>query len=109
MYTSIRRSVFPRPHTRPPWRLLLGVLCISLILVAGILSVTHTHSDGRVHSDCGLCVTAHASVHVSAPPPQILISHVYIEIEASRPVARPQSAPQFALFSRPPPADSNRS
>jgi hypothetical protein len=108
MYTSIRRSVFPTPHTRSPWRLFLGVLCISLILVAGTLSVTHTHADGRVHSDCGLCVTAHAAIHVSAPPTQILISQVFIEIEASRPVARPQSASHFALFSRPPPADSNR-
>jgi hypothetical protein len=109
MYTSIRRSVFPTPHMRSPWRLFLGVLCIALILVAGTLSVTHTHADGRVHSDCGLCVTAHASVHASAPPPQILMSAVFVEIEASRPIARPQSAPQFALFSRPPPADSNRS
>jgi hypothetical protein len=109
MSTSIRRSVFPTPHMRSLWRLFLGVLCISLILVAGTLSVTHTHADGRVHSDCGLCVTAHSAIYVSAPPPQIFVSQVFIEIEASRPVARPQSAPQFALFSRPPPADSNRS
>jgi hypothetical protein len=85
------------------------VLCVSLILLFGTLSVTHSHVDGKVHSDCGLCVTAHAAVHMSAPPPQIFIAQVFTGLEAVRPVARPQSVPQFALFSRPPPADANRS
>jgi hypothetical protein len=96
-------------HMRQPWRLLLGVLCVSLILLFGTLSVTHSHVDGKVHSDCSLCVTAHATVHTSTPPPQIFIVQVFTELEAARSVARPQSAPQFALFSRPPPADANRS
>ena len=85
------------------------MLCISLILVVGTLSVTHSHVDGKVHSECSLCVTAHTAVHNAAPPPQIFLSQVFTELEASGPVARPQSAPQFALFSRPPPADANRS
>jgi len=108
-YICAMLSKYTTPHMRSPWRLLLGVLCISLILVVGTLSVTHSHVDGKVHSDCSLCVTAHAAVHNAAPPPQIFLSQVFTEFEASGPVARPQSAPQFALFSRPPPADANRS
>jgi hypothetical protein len=108
-YSCAMLSKYATPQVRTPWRLLLGVLCISLILVVGTLSVTHTHADGKVHSECSLCITAHLAVHVSAPPPQIFLSQVFTEFEAARPVARPQSAPLFALFSRPPPADANRS
>lgn len=102
-------SRFTTSPMRPPWRLLVGALCIALILVSGTLSVTHSHPDGSVHPDCSLCITAHAAVHISAPPAQILVTCVFIGIEAPDPIARPQSDLQFALFSRPPPPDSNRS
>ena len=84
------------------------MLCISLILVVSTLSVTHSHVDGKVHSGCSLCVTAHTTFHNPAPPPHVFISQVFTEFEAPSPVARPQPAPHFALFSRPPPADANR-
>src|ERR1039457_342768 len=51
---------------RSPWRVLLGVLCIALIMVGGIVAVTHTHSQREIsHQDCGLCVTAHMAVQVA--------------------------------------------
>ncbi len=41
----------------------LGLLCIALVLIAGLLQVTHSHQEGSPsHADCALCVTAHASV-----------------------------------------------
>ena len=92
------------------WRALLSVLCISLIVLGGILSVTHTHSKTETsHQDCGLCVTAHMAVQVAVVVTQVTTSQVFTRVETSSPVARPQVTPQFALFSRPPPADSNRS
>ena len=94
---------------RAPWRLLVGALCIALILVSGTLSVSHSHPDGNVHSDCSLCVTAHAAVQISVPPAEIAVVCVFIAVETPESIARPQSNLQFALFSRPPPADSNRS
>jgi hypothetical protein len=97
-------------HLRASWRPLLGALCIALVMLGSILSAAHVHAHGDVeHPECGLCATAHMAVQVTAPAPQIVTVQVYTEVETPAPVARPQFIPQFALFSRPPPADSNRS
>jgi hypothetical protein len=95
---------------RSRWQLLVGVLCIALIMVGGVVSATHSHSDGEVtHQDCGLCVTAHMAIQVAVSVTQVCVAQVFTRVEASNPVASFQFAPQFALFSRPPPADLNRS
>lgn len=97
-------------HVRSPWKFFLGVLCIALVLVGGLLSVSHSHADGKAyHSDCGLCVSSHIAVNVSPPLPQFFPVHDSTHVEIPRPAAHLQLAPEFALFSRPPPADSNRS
>jgi hypothetical protein len=101
---------YTKSHTRSPWRVLLGVLCIALIMVGGIISATHSHSRGEAsHQDCGLCVTAHMAVQVAVTVTQVCVAQVFTRVEASSPIASPQFTPQFALFSRPPPADLNRS
>jgi len=90
---------------RSPWRVLLGVLCISLIMVAGVVAAAHTHSQHEItHSDCSLCVTAHVAVQIAVTVTPICIAQVFTRVEASSPVARAQFIPQYALFSRPPPA-----
>jgi hypothetical protein len=95
---------------RSPWRVLLSVLCVSLVMVGGIVSVTHTHSQGEnSHQDCGLCVTAHMAVQVAVSVTHVFVSQVFTRVEASRPLASHDFSPQFALFSRPPPADLDRS
>jgi hypothetical protein len=95
---------------RSPWRVLLGVLCISLVLLGGIVSVTHNHAhEDASHQDCGLCVTAHMAIQVAVSVTPVFVDHVFSRVEASSPVASHQIIPQFALFSRPPPADWNRS
>ena len=92
------------------WRVLLSVLCISLIMVGGVLAATHTHSQREgTHQDCGLCVTAHMAVQVAVAVTQVFTTQVFTRLEASRPVAQAQFIPQFALFSRPPPASLDRS
>jgi hypothetical protein len=95
---------------RSPWRVLLGVLCIALVMVGGIVSVTHTHSQQETsHQDCGLCVTAHMAVQVAVTVTQVCVAQVFTRVEQSRPVARQDFTSEFALFSRPPPAGLNRS
>jgi len=95
----------PTSRMRSPWRVLLGVLCIFLVMLGGVLSATHTHSRGEVsHQDCGLCVTAHMAVQVAVTVTQVCVAQVFTKVEASRPVASHDFTPQFALFSRPPPA-----
>ena len=101
---------YTKSHPRSPWTILLGVLCIALIMVGGVITATHNHSHGEAtHQDCGLCVTAHMAVQVAVTVTQVCVAQVFTRVEASNPVASHQFTPQFALFSRPPPADSNRS
>src|SRR5580704_11681550 len=93
-------------RVRTALRPLLAVLCISLLMVGGIVAATHSHSQGEAsHQDCGLCVTAHMAVQVAVTVTQVCIAQVFTRVEASDPVASLQFTPQFALFSRPPPAD----
>jgi hypothetical protein len=94
---------------RSPWRVLLGVLCISLVMLGGVVSATHTHSDGNgSHQDCGLCVTAHMAIQVAVSVTHVFVSEVFTRVESSNPIASHNFAPHFPLFSRPPPADLNR-
>jgi hypothetical protein len=79
-------------------------------MLGGVLSATHTHSQGEIsHQDCGLCVSAHMAIQVAVSVTQVFVSQVFTRIEAASPIARPQFIPQFALFSRPPPACLDRS
>jgi hypothetical protein len=90
---------------RSPWRVFLGVLCIVLIMVGGVVAATHSHSQREAtHQDCGLCVTAHMAVQIAVTVTHVCVAQVFTRVEASRPVASHDFTPQFALFSRPPPA-----
>lgn len=111
LWTCYYTAVMLRKHTQPllrsPWRPLLGVLCIALILLAGTLSVTHSHPQGDTpHTDCGLCLTSHMAVQLAAAPPVVVPTQISSNVESYDPIARPQTDTPFALFSRPPPVDS---
>jgi hypothetical protein len=117
MHPSIRRvnhnaGIFRRyttSHVRSPGRLLLASFCILLVLLAGTLSVTHSHPDGAVHADCGLCVVAHATAQTVAASPVVLSVPIFLDLETPEPISRAQATVHFRLYSRPPPADSHRS
>jgi hypothetical protein len=46
-----------------PWRILLALVCVLLVVILGSVQVAHTHADGADHADCALCAAAHVSVH----------------------------------------------
>jgi hypothetical protein len=103
-------SSFTQPRLRSPWTVFLGILCISLLLVGGLVSAAHNHVAATAsHQDCGLCVSAHMAIQVAASVTQVLVCGVFTSVETVSPLPRRQFLPQFALFSRPPPADSNLS
>jgi hypothetical protein len=92
------------------WRLLCGLLCVALLLFAGTLSVVHGHNDGTMdHADCSLCATAHVTVQLVAAVPDAPVTMVFAKVEASLPAARPRTLSRFALFTRPPPAETHLS
>jgi hypothetical protein len=87
-----------------PWRILLALLCVLLVVVLGSVQVAHIHSDGADHADCALCAAAHITVHpVHAPAPAPTTSVVAAVGSLSRSVL-PSTLSIFALFTRPPPA-----
>jgi len=88
-----------------PWRILLALLCVLMVVVLGAVQVAHTHTDGSdTHADCALCAAAHIAVHpVHAPSPAPATS-VVATLEALPPAILPRTLCSFALFTRPPPA-----
>ena len=97
------RCVTARRGTPISWVSILGMVCIALVLMTGVLQVTHSHPSGQIDHDCSLCVTAH-TVAQSVVVVTLAVS--------SRPVARfvPESftpAPRqrfvLKLANRPPP------
>jgi len=101
-------SLVSRPKVQSSWRLLLALLCISLVVVCGTIQVVHVHPRGDIsHSDCALCVTAHLSVQVAEV--SVALHHVAPVISVVQAFVAPtlaQSVFTFALFNRPPPVDS---
>jgi len=90
------------------WRLLLSLLCISLVVACGTIQVVHVHPQGDLsHSDCALCATAHLTVQLAETP--VALHHVAPVISAVEAAVAPtliQTLSTFALFTRPPPVDS---
>jgi hypothetical protein len=92
---------------RGAWRLLLCLLCISLVVSCGTIQVVHVHPQGDLsHSDCALCATAHLSVQLAETP--VTLHHVAPVVSAVETFVAPvpaQTISTFALFTRPPPVD----
>jgi len=88
----------------------LGFFCCALITLGGIVQVGHTHADGRaVQSDCALCHTAHLAVQPSVPQSLPRTVFVVATISAAPQPIRTQFFFVFALFTRPPPAQTANS
>ncbi len=86
------------------------MLCLALVMVGGMISAVHNHAqDNLSHQDCGLCVTAHMAVQVAVAVTPVCVARVYTRYETASPLPSHQFTPEFALFSRPPPADLTRS
>lgn len=90
---------------RRSWIAVLGIVCIALVLFTSILSVTHSHPDGRIDPDCALCMTAHTvaqvvvvvAIQVTSQPVERYIAETYCA-----PLPRQRFVPKLA--NRPPPA-----
>lgn len=83
---------------------LLGIICIALVLMSGIVQVAHSHPTGLPDHDCSLCVTAHHVIQVVALA-TLALSSVSIALVSPEPAHYlPVQAFVFKLASRPPPA-----
>jgi len=96
-----------RSKVQSTWRLLLALLCISLVIVCGTIQAVHVHPQGDIsRSDCALCATAHVSAQVSETSVTLHhVASVVSFVEAFIAPATAQNFSTFALFTRPPPVD----
>jgi hypothetical protein len=93
-----------RSRTECPWRILLALLCVLLVVVAGTVQVAHTHADGTdTHANCSLCAAAHITVHLAQTPAPAPTAAVVAVLESLPPAVAPSALSTFALFTRPPP------
>lgn len=83
---------------------LIGVACIVLVFMTGLVQVAHSHSSGQPDHDCALCVSAHQVIQVVALVTLALSIVPVVAVAAEPPRRVPTRFFFFKLASRPPPA-----
>jgi hypothetical protein len=102
--SSSMRFVFSRPRLR--WASVLGIVCIALVLMSGMVQAAHFHAQGGADHDCALCVAAH---HVANATTLITLDFSSLPVApltAASTLVMPRRAVFFRFFSRPPPSGS---
>ena len=97
------RFVTARRGTWHSWAALLGIFCIALVLLTGMVQVAHFHPNGHIDPECSLCMTAHSAVQVV-----VAITLMFSWEPATRQVAEsftplPRQRFVMKLANRPPP------
>ena len=98
------RKSYSRERLQSPWVRWIGMLCIALVLMAGMIQVLHTHPAGQVdHEGCSLCNTAHHVVKgVALVTLAVSILPVW-RVASDKPIERPRQKVLHKLVNRPPP------
>jgi len=103
--TSLRSTSTSEPRRKRGF--FLGLICIALLLIAGVAQVAHSHlSDCVTHQDCALCATAHLSFAAPVPVTLPAVSEYSALLELRASAAPPRSFFTFSLYIRPPPVVS---
>lgn len=97
------RFMRARRDTWPSWVSILGIVCVALVLVTGILQVTHTHATGQIDHDCSLCITAHQAVQIAVIVTVLLASQPVARFIRERYSPLPRQRFVLKLANRPPP------
>ena len=101
------RSFYSARRSEWSWASLLGIVCIALVLMTGVVQVTHYHTSdvtGQIDHDCSLCVTAHNVVQVVTLVTLDLSSQRVAEIVPEETLPLPRQRFLHKLYIRPPPA-----
>jgi len=98
------RCDFSRP--RFGWASVLGIVCIALVLMSGVVQSAHFHASGEPDHDCTLCMAAHHVARIAVPVTFSIHSLPIARVIVPRCLARPRPAVFFRLSSRPPPLGS---
>jgi len=86
--------------------IVLAVVCALLVAFSATIQVAHAHElSGPAHSDCSLCMIAHAGIVPHAPEviPAPVEHAAGVEI---LPAETPRDCFIFGFYTRPPPAEA---
>ena len=87
----------------PSWSRWLGVFCIALVLLVGIIQVAHTHPNGQIDESCSLCVAAHHVVQTVALVTLAIAIRPVLRVAPEKTSERPRQRFLLKLAIRPPP------
>jgi hypothetical protein len=83
---------------------LTGLFCVLLLLFGTTVQLAHSHPLHENHSDCSLCVTAHAAVVIVLPPSGFVAPVTHFERPSFRaPRLATRLVLDHPLWNRPPP------
>lgn len=94
----------PRRELRVSWVSLLGIVCIALVLLTGILQVAHPHHSSHIDHECSLCMTAHHVVQGVVAVTLELSSQPVVRFVTVRVTPLPRQRFVLKLANRPPPS-----
>jgi hypothetical protein len=100
------RFLSSKPRARSSWITLIGIACVALVLMIGMVQAVHSHPSGHSDPDCALCVTAHQAVQVVALITFDVSSLPVVHVAPEPALRLPRRAFFFRLDCRPPPAES---
>lgn len=89
------------------WRslvVLVGIVCVALLLLTGILQAAHFHANGQIDHDCSLCIAAHNAVQIVLAVTLVLSSRPVVHRVVDRFAPLPRQRFVVKLANRPPPA-----
>ena len=82
---------------------MLGIVCIALVLLTGVLQVAHTHPNGEPDHNCSLCLSAHNVAQVVVLVTLVVASQSIARLIASSFNPLPRQRFVMKLANRPPP------
>jgi len=83
--------------------LVLGILCIALVMLSGMIQAAHFHPVSQPDHDCALCLAVHSVAQVASPIAVNLSIRPVVATVPRRAISRPRRAFYFRLATRPPP------
>lgn len=83
--------------------MLLGMFCVALALMSGMVQAAHFHVSGQPDHDCALCIAAHSAARAAAPVEVPFTLGPVTQALPARSIATPRRAYFFRLAIRPPP------
>jgi hypothetical protein len=99
-------SLSTQSRVRFSWLSVIGIVCVALVLMSGMIQVMHSHANGQPDNDCPLCVTAHQAIQIVALVSLAIACQTLVAFVSRLVLQTPRKLFFFKLACRPPPAET---